>query len=407
MRIQAFQGLRPNPAVVENIASLPYDVVNTAEARELAKGNPLSFLHVVRAEIDLPEDADPYGDATYAKSKENFEKLQSEGNLIRETEPCLFVYQQEWKGFVQTGITATCHIEDYENNLIKKHEKTRVQKENDRLRINQTLKAHPGPVFLTYRDEPAINEAVDAILKEDPLYNFTAPDGVRHTVWRVPGGSALVDAFKAVPCAYVADGHHRSASAWRLGKEMRENNPNHTGNEPYNWFLAVLFPASHLNILPYNRVVQDLNGLDPDSFIEEVKKVCTVYENNAPDPEKPGQISLYIRDRWFGLVRPENTSDDPIEALDVSFLQDKILAPILGIDDPRTSSRVDFVGGIRGTQELEKRVNSGEWAVAFSMYPTTVDQLMDIADADKIMPPKSTWFEPKLRSGLFVHTVAQ
>lgn len=406
MRIQAFQGLRPNPEVVEQVASLPYDVVSTAEARELAKGNPLSFLHVVRAEIDLPEDADPYAEATYAKSKENFERLQQDGHLIRESQPCLFLYQQEWRGFKQLGVAATCHIDDYENNLIRKHEKTRVQKENDRLQINRTLRAHPGPVFLTYRDREAIQrETASVIDKEAPLYDFTAPDGVRHTVWRVAEPEGLIQAFGEVPLAYVADGHHRSASAWRLGKELRESNPNHDGSEPYNWFLAVLFPATELNILPYNRVIKDLNGLSPEAFMDKVREVCTVYENNAPDPEKPGQMSLFIRDRWFGLIRQDDPGDDPISKLDVSFIQDKILSPILGIDDPRTSPRVDFVGGIRGTAELEKRVQSGEWAAAISMYPVTVEQLMEISDADQIMPPKSTWFEPKLRSGLFIHTV--
>lgn len=405
MRIQSFQGLRPNPAIAKQLASLPYDVVSTEEARALAQGNPLSFLHVVRAEIDLPEGTDPYADATYQKAKENFEKLQREGHLVRETEPCIYIYRQKWREFEQTGVTATCHIEDYENNIIKKHEKTRIQKENDRLKLNQTINAHPGPVFLTYRDNEAIHGLVDAVVKQTPLYDFTAVDGVHHTLWRVAGGNDFVKAFSRVSCAYVADGHHRSASAARLGKAKRDANPNHTGEEPYNWFPAVIFPASHLNVLPYNRLIKDLNGLSPVDFMQRLKKVCTVYENNAATPEKPGQMSLYIRDRWFGLVRPHEMNLDPISSLDVSFLQDKILSPILGIEDPRTSPRVDFVGGIRGTEELEKRVNSGEFAAAISMYPVTIEQLMEISDADQIMPPKSTWFEPKLRSGLFIHTV--
>jgi len=405
MRIQAFQGLRPNPAIAAQLASLPYDVVSTEEARELAKGNPLSFLHVVRAEIDLPVYADPYADATYLKAKENFEALQRDGHLIRETEPCLFLYRQIWRGRAQVGLTATVHIEDYENNVIKKHEKTRIQKENDRLKLNQTINAHPGPAFLTYREDAHITALCEKVAQEKPLYDFVAVDEVRHTLWRIPGGAEFVSAFKDIPCAYIADGHHRSASAYRLGKARREANPNHTGNEPYNWYPAVLFPSSQLAILPYNRLVKDLNGLSPVDFMNRVKQVCTVYENNAATPEMPGQISLFIRDRWFGLVRPKEANLDPISSLDVSFLQDKILHPILGIEDPRVSPRIDFVGGIRGVQELEKRVTSGEFALAFSMYPATLDQLLEISDADQIMPPKSTWFEPKLRSGLFVHTV--
>ena len=405
MKIKPFQGLRPQNQNVDQVASLPYDVVSTQEARELAAGNPHSFLHVVRAEIDLPEGTDPYDDSVYEKARENFQRLQQEGHLVREQEPCMYLYRQEWRGLVQEGIATTCHIGEYENDTIKKHEKTRVQKENDRLKLNQTLQAHPGPVFLTYREDASIEELMEQVKKEAPLFDFAADDGVKHTVWSIPQGHAFVDAFAHVPAAYVADGHHRAASAWRLGKEKRENNPEHHGDEPYNWFLAVLFPANKLNILPYNRIVKDFNGLSPEEFLEGVKKVCTVYENNASEPEKPGQICMFIKDRWFGLERPEPDTDDPVSRLDVAFLQSQILSPILNIQDPRTSDRVDFVGGIRGTEALEQHVQSGEWAAAFSLYPVTVDQLMDISDANEIMPPKSTWFEPKLRSGLFIHTV--
>lgn len=404
MRIRAFQGLRPTPDNAPKVASLPYDVVNTEEARELASGNPLSFLHVVRAEIDLPNDTDPYSDAVYAKAKANLEGLQDQGGLIRESEPCMFLYRQEMGEHAQTGLVAVCHIEDYENDIIKKHEKTRKAKEDDRTNLNRTLAAHPGPVFLTHKDEAAIDVLTEAVVQNDPLIDFVAPDGVKHTVWRVAGGDEYVKAFKNIPVAYVADGHHRSASAARVGKERREANPNHTGDEDYNWFLTVLFPAGQLNILPYNRVVKDLNGLTADDFLAKVKASVTVTENADPSPSKPGDVSLYIGGKWYGLSFPEDVSEGPIESLDVSRLQDKILTPILGIDDPRTSNRIDFVGGIRGTAELEKRVNSGECAAAFSMFETTCDQLMDIADAGEIMPPKSTWFEPKLRSGLFVHT---
>lgn len=404
MRIKAFQGLRPNPPIVAQLASLPYDVVSTEEARELAKGNPLSFLHVVRAEIDLPEDTDPYSDVVYAKAKENFEKLQKEGHLIRETEPCLYLYQQRMGEHRQKGIVAACHIEDYENNIIKKHEKTRKQKEDDRTRLNLTLRAHPGPVFLTYKDSEFINRRMAEIAQTQPLYDFTADDGIQHTLWRIPGGDELIKAFAEIPVAYVADGHHRSASAARVGAEFRAKNPNHTGEEDYNWFTATIFPASELRILPYNRLVKDLNGLDDAAFLGKLRGVCTVTENANPSPDSTGKVSMYFHGKWYGLEFPKEEAADPIARLDVTKLQDRILAPILGIDDPRTSERIDFIGGIRGTGELEKRVNQGDGVVAFSMYPVTLQQLMDISDADQIMPPKSTWFEPKLRSGLFIHT---
>ncbi len=404
MRIKAFQGLRPNPAIVAKLASLPYDVVSTEEARELAKDNPLSFLHVVRAEIDLPGDTDPYSDAVYAKSKANFEKLQENGHLIRESGPCLYLYQQRMGEHRQKGIVAACHIEDYENNIIKKHEKTRQQKEDDRTRLNRTLRAHPGPVFLTYKDSTAINERMAEIAATEPLYDFIAQDGVQHTLWRIPGGDDLVKAFAEVPVAYVADGHHRSASAARVGGECRANNPNHTGDEDYNWFTATIFPASELSILPYNRLLKDLNGLSDEAFLGKLREICTVTENANPSPDATGKVSMYFRGKWYGLEFPQEQTEDPIARLDVTKLQDRVLAPLLGIDDPRTSERIDFIGGIRGTGELEKRVQQGDGEVAFSLYPVTLQQLMDISDADQIMPPKSTWFEPKLRSGLFIHT---
>lgn len=404
MRIRAFQGLRPEPVNAAKVAALPYDVVSTEEARELAKGNPLSFLHISRAEIDLPEGTNPYSDAVYEQSLANLQKLIQDNILVRESEPCVYLYQQRLGNHTQTGLTAVCHIEDYENNVIKKHEKTRKTKEDDRTRLNRTLSCHPGPVFLTYRDEAKVNSLVDEALKLTPLLDFTAPDGVGHTLWRVPGGQAYVEAFQNIPVSYVADGHHRSASAARVGHERREANHNHTGEEDYNWFPAVLFPASQLNILPYNRLVKDLNGLSPADLLARLKGIATLSENAKPAPTAPGEVSLYLGGQWYGLTFAEDAAEGPIERLDVSRLQDKILSPLLGIGDPRTDERMDFVGGIRGTAELEKRVNSGDWACAFSLYPVTVDQLMDIADAGEIMPPKSTWFEPKLRSGLFIHT---
>lgn len=406
MRIRAFQGLRPKPGNAATVASLPYDVVNTEEARELASGNPHSFLHVVRAEIDLPEDTDPYSPLVYATAKKNLQALQDNGVIERESEPCLYVYQQKMGDHVQRGVVAVCHIEDYENNLIKKHEKTRQAKEDDRTRLNRALGAHPGPVFLTYEDEAKINELVASVVATQPLADFVAVDGVGHTVWRIPGGKDFVDAFKAVPVFYVADGHHRSASAARVGKELRDANPNHTGDEDYNWFLTVLFPATELKVLPYNRLVLDLNGHGPEDFLAQIKNVCPVTEGATPSPSDIGQVSMYFQGKWYGLDLTGLAASDPISQLDVSKLQDYILTPILAIDDPRTSDRIEFIGGIRGTKELIKRVDKGDGPIAFSMYPVTVEQLMAIADAGQIMPPKSTWFEPKLRSGLFVHTFA-
>lgn len=405
LRIKAFQGLRPVLPLVSKVACVPYDVVDRAESAALAQGNPHSLLHVDRAEIDLPETTDPYSPEVYAKALENFKALQANGTLMREEEPCIYLYQQRMGNHVQTGVAAVCHIEDYENDIIKKHEKTRRDKEDDRTRLINTISADTGPVFLTYRDSAAIDTLVATIQKEAPLYDFTAPDGIQHTVWRVAGGSDFVAAFAKIPVSYVADGHHRTASAVRVGRERREANPNHNGTENYNWFLAVLFPGSQLQILPYNRCVHDLNGQTPESFLAAVSKKFTVTENAAPTPAASGNVSMYLGGKWYGLSWTPEPDADPISRLDVTALQEQLLAPILGIDDPRTSKRIDFIGGIRGTAELVRLVDSGKGAVAFSMYPTTVSQLMDIADANQIMPPKSTWFEPKLRSGLFIHTL--
>ena len=404
LRIKAFQGLRPTPPLVEEVACVPYDVVDREESAALAAGKPHSLLHVDRAEIDLPPETDPYSDAVYARARENFLGLQEEGALIRETEPCVYLYQQRMGRHVQVGVATVCHIEDYERDIIKKHEKTRRDKEDDRTRLIDTLSADTGPVFLTYRDSATINALVADVQKGAPLYDFTAPDGIQHTVWRIPGAQALVEAFGQVPVSYVADGHHRTASAVRVGRERREANPAHTGNEEYNWFLAVLFPASQLQILPYNRAVKDLNGHTKEDFLKAVGAAFTLRPNGSATPKRPGEIRMYLDGAWYDLKWQAEEDADPISHLDVTGLQDRLLAPLLGIDDPRTSKRVDFIGGIRGTGELEKLVDSGKAAVAFSMYPTTIEQLMAIADANQIMPPKSTWFEPKLRSGFFIHT---
>lgn len=404
IRVRAFRGLRPSPELVSQVACVPYDVVDTAEAAALAEGNPLSLLHVDRAEIDCPPGTDIHSDAVYAKAVENFHRLQAEGALLRETEPCVYLYRQIMGEHSQTGVALVCHVEDYENDLIKKHEKTRKDKEDDRTRLVGDLSANTGPIFLTYRDEAELNALVAARQTEEPLFDFVAPDGVRHTVWRIASGEEVCSLLRRVPCTYVADGHHRTASAARVGKERREANPAHTGEEDYNWFLCVLFPASQLRILPYNRAVHDLNGLTPEAFLAAVRERFVVTESADPTPAGPGRMAMFLGGKWYGLQAEVDPSADPVSALDVSILQDRLLAPVLGIEDPRTSTRIDFVGGIRGTNELVRRVEDGRAAVAFSMYPTTVDQLMAIADAGQIMPPKSTWFEPKLRSGLFVHT---
>ncbi|HXE56943.1 MAG TPA: DUF1015 family protein [Gemmatimonadales bacterium] len=405
MRIRPFRALRPRPELAARVASVPYDVVNREEAAALAHGNPYSFLHVGRPDIDLPPHLDPYDDQVYAKGRENLDRFLAEGVLRQDPEPVLYLYRQVMDGRAQTGVVACVHVDDYETDLIRKHEKTRKDKEDDRTRHVLALEAHAEPVFLTYRGDAAIDRLVDAAARESPLYDFVAPDGVRHTVWRVAEHGPLVDAFAAIPCLYVADGHHRSASAWRAARELRARNPRHTGDEPYNWFLAVIFPAEQLRILPYNRVAKDLNGRSPEGLARELAALGRLAPTDDPAPPRPGTFCFYFGGRWCRLELDPATIDrtDPIGSLDVALLQDRVLHPILGIGDPRVDERIDFVGGIRGTAELERRVDSGEMALAISMYPTTLEQLMAVSDAGAIMPPKSTWFEPKLRSGLLVH----
>ncbi|MFT4641574.1 MAG: hypothetical protein ACI8T1_004916 [Verrucomicrobiales bacterium] len=405
MRTKAFCGLVPHPDHVNGVATVPYDVVNTEEARAMAAGRPYDLLHVDRAEIDLPADTDPYSEIVYKTAQAKFQELQAEGILQREEKPCIYVYEQIMGGHRQIGITLSCHIDDYEDNIIRKHEKTRQVKEDDRTNLVDSLSAHTGPIFLTYKDRAGIDAKVAEIVKGTPVYDIKDERDVEHRVWRVTDSDALLGEFAEVPLSYVADGHHRSASAWRVGSERRAKNPNHTGDESYNWFLGVLFPASHLKVLGYHRVVKDLGDLTNEQFLDRLSQVAKVEANGQQDPTEPGQTCLYLDGQWYTLTWPENTSESPIEKLDVSVLQQLVLESILGIQDVRTDSRIDFVGGIRGTGELEKRVGSGDWAVAFSMYPVTVNQLMEIADADEIMPPKSTWFEPKLRSGLFIYTI--
>jgi len=408
MRLNPFRAVCPPPDLAPEVASVPYDVVNRGEAAELARGNPHSFLHVGRSDIDLPEDLDPYDARIYRRAREALDELLARGTLLRDPEPRLFVYRQIMDGRPQTGVVGCVHVDDYEHDVIRKHEKTRQDKEDDRTRHVLTLNANAEPVFLTYRGRVEIDRMVEAITPTAPLYDFTAPDGVRHTVWRVPDSRALARTFDPVPLAYVADGHHRSASAWRAGNELRASNPSHRGDEEYNWFLAVLFPSDQLRILPYNRVVRDLNGQTPARVLERLGGLGKLSPATDPVPERSGIFGVFLDGRWQRLELDPAGIDrsDPIASLDVSLLQDRVLSPILGIGDPRTDKRIDFVGGIRGTAELERRVRSGEMAIAFSLFPTTLDQLMAVSDAGHVMPPKSTWFEPKLRSGLFVHELS-
>ncbi len=405
MRVKAFKAWRPAEGKAEQVASVPYDVVDTQQAAELAAGNPDSFLHVVRAEIDLPEGTNPYSDEVYEQAKANLERLQNDGVLIREEEPAIYLYSQQMGDHVQYGIVATCHFEDYEEGNIKIHEKTRRVKEEDRIRYVDTQNANTGPVFLAYRDSSAINAVVDATKGTEPLYKFSAEDGVTHTVWKFEDAAALEAAFGEIPATYVADGHHRSASAAKVGAMRRAANPNHTGDEPYNYFLAVMFPESELKILAYNRVILSLPDTK-DAFMTALEDKFSVDQNGVAVPAQAGKICMYIDGQWSTLTpkqMPEAT--DPVAALDVSILQNEVLAPILNIEDPRESNDIDFIGGIKGTEELEKWVDEGRAALAFSMYPTSMDQLFAVADAGMLMPPKSTWFEPKLRSGLLVNTL--
>lgn len=410
MRLKPITGLVPTPSRVAEVAAVPYDVVDRDEAAVLARGRPASLLHVDRAEIDLPPDVDPHDEAVYAKARENFLRLQADGVLVRESVPAVYFYRQTMGVHRQTGLIAGCHIDDYDHDVIRKHERTRKAKEDDRTHLVDSLSAHTGPVFLTYRDVAAIDALErEVTLHEKPLFDFVADDGIGHTVWRVTGGRAdeLAKAFAAhVPVSYVADGHHRSASAARVGGQRRAMNPAHTGEEDYNWFLGVLFPATQLQILPYNRAVADLNGHTPASLLAAISAAgFRVDPTDLKQPTAPQSVHLYLgAGQWYSIRWPYDPSASPIDRLDVSVLQSRFLSPILGIDDPRTSDRIEFIGGIRGPGALEQKVDSGASACAFSMYPTTVDQLMAIADAGDIMPPKSTWFEPKLRSGLVIQT---
>ena len=405
-QIRPFPSGRPPKAIAARVASVPYDVVDTKEALALAEGNPVSFLHVCRPEIDLPPGTDVHADPVYAKGRENLDRFYADGTLVADTTPRLFVYRQTWRGRKQDGLVAACAVDDYDTDVIRKHEKTRPYTENDRVRHLLSQSAHAEPVFLTYRAEATLDAKVHDVTARPPEYDFEAADGVRHTLWIVPEkeNAFFVDAFARVPYLYVADGHHRTASASRARAAFREKDPKLPADHSVNWFPATIFPDRELAILPYNRVVKDFGGRSPGEFLSAVGRAFRIGHGEGAEPKGKGDIRMYFSGGWHRL-EPIAAVDprDPIGSLDVSVLQDRLLAPCLGIADPRTDTRIDFVGGIRGTPELSARVDSGRAVVAFSMFPTTVAELMAIADAGAIMPPKSTWFEPKLRSGLFVH----
>lgn len=403
--IKPFCALRPAPREAAVVASVPYDVVSRAEAKRLAEENPHSFLRVTRSEIDLPETTDIYSEEVYRRAKENLEKLQKDGVLKREENPCLYVYRLVMSNHMQTGVVACCSIDDYDNDLIKKHEKTRPDKEDDRTKHIVITGAQTGLIFLCYRGREKINELVSKATTAAPLFDFSAEDGVQHTVWRVGKTAELETAFREVPALYIADGHHRAASASRAREILRKQNNGAPGD--YDFVVAALFPAEQLKILAYNRIVKDLNGLSDREFLEKIGESFIVSETNVHVPERRGEFCMYLSGKWYRLrfnvafFRELNA----VEALDVSFLQNFLLAPILGIEDVRTDKRIDFVGGIRGTKELEKLVDWGKARVAFSLFPTAIEDLLAVSDAGEIMPPKSTWFEPKLRDGLLIHLI--
>ncbi|MFN2385364.1 MAG: DUF1015 domain-containing protein [Thermoanaerobaculia bacterium] len=410
--LRPFRALRPDPAKAPEVAAVPYDVVNTAEARALASGKPASFLHVSRSEIDLPDGTEPYADSVYSRAAENFARLKREAGFLKEQQPALYVYRLRMGDHVQTGVAGAASLAEYDTDIVRKHERTRRDKEDDRTRHMLALGAQTGPVFMTYRGRSEIDRLVERVLRDAPLYDFTAPDGVSHALWRATGRDAeeLARQFEAVPLFYIADGHHRAASAARAREALRARSSS-AGHAFFDDFLAVLFPADQVRILPYNRVVRDLDGDTPRGFLEALRGKFEVSEGAPASPERKGEISVYLDGAWHGLRvadgAAETGADGPIASLDVSLLQEKVLEPMLGIRDVRTDKRIDFVGGIRGTAELERLVSSGKAVVAFSMFPVSLEELTAISDAGEIMPPKSTWFEPKLRDGLLIHQIAE
>lgn len=409
--IRPFMGIRPNPDFAAAVAALPYDVMNSDEARSMTTGNPYSFLHIDKAEIDLPPETDHHSPAVYEKAKENLERMISEGVFTQDLLPNLYIYRLTMNGKSQTGLVACTSIDEYLDGTIKKHELTRADKETDRIRHVDALNANTGPIFLAYQGQEMIQSMIDGwICAHKPIYDFIAEDGIGHTVWMIDSDTEiglLVSAFQDVANFYIADGHHRNASAAKVGLQRRKEKEAYDGTEEFNFYLSVLFPAQELQIFDYNRVVQDLNGHTPKEFLEKLSENFQVlpYEGQGQyKPDEAHKFGMYLDGKWFVLTtKTASVPNDPVLGLDVSLLQNLLLAPILNIGDPRTDQRIDFIGGIRGLKELERRVDNGEMAVAFSLFPTSMQELMDVADSGLTMPPKSTWFEPKLRSGLFLH----
>ena len=412
--VRAFRAIRPAQELAAQVAALPYDVMSSTEARQMVEGNPHSFLHVDKAEIDLDPAIDLYDTRVYEKARDNLNEMIQKGVFLQEEKPCLYLYKQVMNGRAQIGIVGCTAVDDYRNNRIKKHELTRADKEQDRINHVDYCDANTGPIFLTYRAKESIDQMVSRVMAEKaPEYDFVSEDGVGQTVWVIDDEalcSKISQEFAGIDSLYIADGHHRSASAVRVGQMRREANPAYSGEEEFNFFLSVIFPDNHLYIMDYNRIVKDLNGNTKEEFLQKVSEKFTVtpYAGGVLKPEKKHTYGMYLDGQWMLLEAKPGSFDEtnPVSRLDVSILQDNLLHPILGIGDPRTDKRIDFVGGIRGLQTLADRVDNGSMAVAFSMYPTTMDDLMDIADAGAIMPPKSTWFEPKLRSGLFIHKLS-
>lgn len=408
-RITPFQSVRPNSSLADRIAALPYDVYNREEACIEVKKEPLSFLKIDRAETQFDNSVDTYDDRVYEKARETLDEMIADGSFLMDEKPCFYVYELTMNGRSQTGIVACSSIDDYVNGTIRKHENTREEKEIDRINHVDRTNAQTGPIFLVYRSVEEINRIIRKEKEKTPVYDFTSPDGITHRAWVIFDSNVIEkmeQAFAAVPTTYIADGHHRCASAVKVGLKRRKEHPDYTGQEEFNRFLSVLFPDDQLYIMPYNRVVKDLAGMTKEEFLEAVRKAgfTVSYLGDTPfAPEEKGTFGMYLNDGWYRLTADKSlVVDDPVEGLDVSILQNNLLRPILKIADPRTDKRIDFVGGIRGLSELEKRV-AEDCTVAFSMYATSIQELLDVADAGLLMPPKSTWFEPKLRSGLFIH----
>lgn len=405
--VKAFQGFRPRADIVERVAALPYDVYNRQEAKAEVQREPLSFLKVDRPETQFEDSFDMYDTAVYMKAKELLDGMIQDGTYIQEDKPVYYIYQLTMDNRTQTGIVACASIDDYQNNVIKKHENTREEKEQDRIRHVDTCNAQTGPIFLAYRSQAIIDEVVDKVKQQAPVYDFTSPDGIGHAVWVIDRDSdiqAVRTGFEAVESIYIADGHHRAASAVKVGLKRREEHPDYDGTEEFNYFLSVLFPHDQLMIMPYNRVIKDLAGMTEEEFMQKLSEDFDIRPSETPvSPARKADFGMYLNQKWYLLTaHADICSEDPVEGLDVSVLQKEVFSKLLHIEDPRTDTRIDFVGGIRGLKELERRANS-DMCLAFSMYPTSILELFQVSDAGLLMPPKSTWFEPKLRSGIFIH----